>query len=106
MGPGFTVDVAREADRIRIALRGELELATVDQAHEALALPGLRPSDTVVLDLSDVTFIDSTGLRFLLLADRSAQEKGWRLQIVPAPPEVQRIFKLTRVEDRLPFVGR
>jgi anti-anti-sigma factor len=100
------VDVAREADRIRIAMRGELELATVDQAHEALALPGLGPSDTVMLDLSDVTFIDSTGLRFLLQADRRAQEKGWRLEIVPAPPEVQRIFKMTRVEDRLPFVGR
>jgi anti-sigma B factor antagonist len=106
MGPTFTVDVAREADRVRIALRGELELATVDQAHEALSLPEVAPSDTVVLDLSRVTFIDSTGLRFVLLADRTAQEKGWRLEMVPAPPEVQRIFRMTRLEERLPFVGR
>jgi anti-anti-sigma factor len=106
MGPAFTVDVAREADCVRIALRGELELATVEQAREALSLPEVRPSDTVVLDLSRVTFIDSTGLRFVLLADRRAQEKGWRLEMVPAPPEVQRIFKMTRLEERLPFVGR
>lgn len=106
MGSAFTVDVAREADRVRIALRGELELATVEQAHEALALPELESSDTVVLDLSDVTFIDSTGVRFVLLADRRAQEKGWRLEVIPAPPEVQRVFKVTRLEERLPFVRR
>ena len=105
VGPAFTVDVAREADCVRVELSGELELATVDRAHEALSLPGVGPTDTVVLDLSRVTFIDSTGVRFVLLTDRLAQEKGWRLEVVPAPPEVQRIFKLTRLEERLPFVG-
>jgi anti-sigma B factor antagonist len=105
-GPAFTVEVAREPDCVRIALRGELDLATVDQAHEALSRTEVRPSNTVVLDLSRVTFIDSSGLRFVLLADRRAQEEGWHLQLVPAPPEVQRIFRTTRLEERLPFVGR
>jgi len=105
VGPALSVDVERGGDSVRIALRGELDLATVGRADEALSRPEVQSSDTVVLDLSGVTFIDSSGLRFLLLADRSAREDGWRLGVVPGPPEVQRIFKLMGVEDRLPFLG-
>jgi anti-sigma B factor antagonist len=106
VGPALTVDVASEADRVRIALRGELEVATVEQADDALSLLEVQPSDTVVVDLSGVTFIDSTGLRFLLLTDRRARKDGWRLALIPAAPGVQRVFKLTRLEDRLPFLER
>jgi anti-sigma B factor antagonist len=102
--PGLTVDVASETDCVRIALRGELEVATIERADEALSDVEVQPSDTVVLDLSGVTFIDSTGLRFLLLADKRARQGRWRLALVPAPPDVQRIFKLTRLEDQLPFM--
>ena len=106
MGPALSVDVERAGDSVRIALRGELDLATVDQADAAWSRPEVQSSGTVVLDLSGVTFIDSTGLRFLLLADQRAQENRLRLRLVPAAPEVQRIFAMMRLEDRLPFLDR
>jgi anti-sigma B factor antagonist len=106
VNPALTVHVASESDCVQISLRGELEVATIDRADEALSLLEAQPSDTVVLDLSGVTFMDSTGVRFLLLADRRARQDGWRLALVPAPPEVQRIFKLTRLEEQLPFLPR
>lgn len=106
MGPALSVDVERAGDSVRIALRGELDLATVGQADAAWSRPEVQSSGTVVLDLSGVTFIDSTGLRFLLLADQRAQENRRRLRLVPAAPEVQRIFAMMRLEDRLPFLDR
>jgi anti-sigma B factor antagonist len=104
VGSPLEVDVASETDGIRIALRGELEVATVERADEALSQLEVRTSDAVVLDLSGVTFIDSTGLRFVLGVDRRARQDGWRLALVPAPPEVQRTFQLTRLEEQLPFL--
>ena len=104
MGPALKVEVASETDCVRIALRGELELTTIERADEALSQLDVPPARSVVLDLGGVTFIDSTGVRFLLLVDRRARQGGWRLALVPAPPEVQRIFKLTRLEEQLPFL--
>jgi anti-sigma B factor antagonist len=101
----FSAAVERNGDSIRVALRGELDLRTVEQADDALSHADVQSSGRLVLDLSGVTFIDSTGLRFVLRLDRRARESGPSLELVPGPPEVQRVFALTRLEERLPFVG-
>jgi anti-anti-sigma factor len=101
----FVAAVEQNGDSIRVALRGELDLRTVEQADDAVSRPDVQSSSRLVLDLSGVTFIDSTGLRFVLRVDRRARESGPRLELVPGPPEVQRVFALTRLEERLPFVG-
>lgn len=87
----------------RVTLRGELDLANVDAAEEALLAAEQINRDVVLLDLSALTFIDSSGLRFVLRADRRSRENGRRLRLVPGPPEVQRVFRLTGMEERLPF---
>lgn len=91
------------ATSAHVRLRGELDLAGIEAAERALAAAESSNRGVVLLDLSGLRFIDSSGLRFILRADRRSRDNGGRLRLVPGPPEVQRVFRLTGIEERLPF---
>jgi anti-anti-sigma factor len=57
----------------------------------------------LTLDLSGLTFTDSTGLRALLLAGELCQQCACTLVVVPGPPQIQRLFELTGMLGQLPF---
>jgi anti-anti-sigma factor len=57
----------------------------------------------VVIDLGGLTFIDSSGLRVLLLADARARERGYELVLLPGQETVQRVFEMTGALDVLRF---
>ena len=57
-----------------------------------------------MVDLSKLTFLDSTGLRCIVTADERAREEGRRIVIVRGPDAVQRVFSITRLEERLEMV--
>jgi len=59
---------------------------------------------TLVVDLSKLTFLDSTGLRCIVTADERARAEGRRIVIVRGPDAVQRVFTITRLDDRLEMV--
>lgn len=84
-----------------IALRGELDMAGA-AALEA-ELDGLN-GDALVIDLRDVTFMDSSGLRVLVVASQRAQDDGRRFALVPGAAQVMRVFEITRMLERLDFV--
>ena len=58
----------------------------------------------VALDLSEVTFLDSTGIHALVALHERCQEQDVALRIVPGPRQVQRVFSLCGLLDSLPFV--
>lgn len=89
---------------VRIALRGELDLSTVNKVEDELQSVEAREPSVLVLDLSRLSFLDSTGLRCLVTADQRAQEAGRRLVLVRGPEPVQRVFTITRLEERLEMV--
>jgi anti-sigma B factor antagonist len=91
--------------RAHVALRGELDLATVGEAEEALAEIERAPSAaTLVIDLRALRFMDSTGLHFLLGAETRARGRGGRLLVVRGPEAVDRVFRLALLYGRLNFV--
>jgi anti-anti-sigma factor len=89
---------------VHVLLRGELDLSTVAKVQEELRRVEASAPPLVVLDLSGLTFLDSTGLRCLITADERAREQGRRLVIVRGPDPVQRVFSITRLEDHLEIV--
>lgn len=93
----FELRVRAEGARTVVAPRGEVDIATSPQVLTALA----DASGDVVLDLRDVTFLDSSGLRVIIQQERRAQEEGHGFGIVPGPAEVQRILEVAGVADRL-----
>ena len=57
----------------------------------------------IVLDLSELEFIDSMGIHFVVTAHQAAEKAGREFSIVRGGPEVDRIFKLVGLSDVLPF---
>jgi stage II sporulation protein AA (anti-sigma F factor antagonist) len=90
---------------IRVRPHGELDLSSVDELDGTLRELRQTGFDQIELDLSSLTFIDSTGLRLVLVWDTVAQRDGMRLRLVPGPPAVQRVFEVTGVMERLPFAA-
>jgi anti-anti-sigma factor len=94
-----------EADGlVRLMLKGELDLSTVGKVEEELRRVETDAPSLVVLDLSELSFLDSTGLRLVVTADQRAREGGRRLAIVRGPETVQRVFTITRLDERLDMV--
>jgi anti-sigma B factor antagonist len=88
----------------RVALAGDLDLATAPMLSEALERVERGEPDVIVLDLREVTFMDSTGMSILLEAGKRAGEAGWELQIIRGSNQVDRLIAETGVEEFLTFV--
>ena len=99
--------VAHEAGAtVSIQLHGECDLAALPAIRQAISEALDAGPECIVLDLSRLRFIDSSGLHATIeLSNRSAAQKT-RLVIIPGPPTVQRIFEISGVLDKLPFIGK
>ena len=86
-----------------IRLEGELDLATAEDLERELLRVEGSDALSIVLDLSALEFIDSTGVRLLLQADERSRANSNRLALLRGPRAVQRVFELTGILDRLPF---
>ena len=101
----FSLSVEPGRDLARVCPRGEVDLATTESISarvEELVCDGFT---RVVLDLRAVTFLDSSGLRMVLELCTSADAGQWEFSVIEGPPAVQRIFELTGVRPRVPFVA-
>ena len=87
-----------------VVASGELDLATAEELEEALRRQERDEPPMLVLDLREITFMDSTGLRAVIAADSRARDRGARLVIVRAPEEVDRVFRLTKMDEHLEMV--
>jgi anti-sigma B factor antagonist len=77
-----------------VYLDGEVDLGSADAVCERLAIAG-RLTDDIVIDLRDVTFIDSTGVGVLATAVR----RGAEIELREASPAVQRAITLSGLVD-------
>jgi anti-sigma B factor antagonist len=84
-----------------VRLHGELDIATAGDLERALRR-AREPGAQVVLDLTGLRFMDSTGLRVLLRARAEAKAGRWDLYLRNVPDNVKRLFSLSGVEDSVP----
>ncbi|MBB4663587.1 STAS domain-containing protein [Conexibacter arvalis] len=89
---------------VRLALEGELDIASAGQVERELDRIERDGPGIVVLDLRRLAFMDSTGLRIVVAADARAREQSRRFVVVRGPEAVQRIFRMTRLDERLDMV--
>jgi anti-sigma B factor antagonist len=99
----FRCDVEPARGEVHVIPRGEIDLATAPQLEARLRELREAGFDRLVLDLREVTFMDSTGLRVILAWDEEARRDGMELRLMPGPPAVQRVFEVTGVLHRLGF---
>lgn len=89
--------------RRTLILSGELDLASRPLLDEALAGVGRERIEALVLDLSGVSFMDSTGLHAVLVAKDLCTRRGCELLFVRGSTQVQRLFELSGVLPQLKF---
>ena len=88
-----------------LRLTGELDLASTPIFERALEDAELDTAPLVVLDLDELEFVDSTGLRIILLAHERSRERGQEFAITPGSPQVQRLLSITSVTDHLHVIA-
>ena len=87
-----------------ISLRGELDVSTVPALAEPLRKAIAAGKTAVAIDLSELTFLDSTGLMVLLNGLRRVIRQGGRLAIACTNPTVLRLFEITGTESTFTIV--
>ena len=100
----FRVDVAPARDSVRVSPVGELDIATVPKLEAEVVRLHESGFNRIVLDLRQVRFIDSTGLRLVLELDAAARADSHDLEVIRGSDVVHRIFEVTQVAERLNFV--
>jgi anti-sigma B factor antagonist len=106
LAPSLDVEESRPGpETCLLALRGELDVATVPRFRDALTLWCDDESiKLVVVDLVEVTFVDSTGLMTLLNALRRLVRRQARLVLACSNPTVLRLFEATRTDATFEIV--
>jgi anti-sigma B factor antagonist len=98
------IDSRREGDMVVVVLQGELDLASAPQFESEIDGPEVGSGTTVVVDLDELRFIDSTGLRLIFAASARAQERGQQFAVTRGSEQVQRLLSITRVDEHLRVV--
>jgi anti-sigma B factor antagonist len=88
----------------RLRLTGELDMAGVDRFERLLSSEDPPETATFVLDLRELTFIDSSGLRALVTADQRVRDEGGRFIVVKGPDRVNEVLEITGVAKRIELV--
>ena len=99
--PELTVDTRIERGVAIVTLRGELDMAGAPELEKALAALEDEPDvHAIALDLSALEFMDSSGLRAVVRADRRTTETGRRFALVKGGEPVHRVFEIGRASCR------
>jgi anti-sigma B factor antagonist len=99
----FALATSGDGDGVTLSVTGELDLATAPELRTAL--DELRAARTdVVLDLSSLSYVDSSGLAILVGAVRHAPSNGWGLTVrEQLTDDVTQILEVTGLRDALPW---
>ena len=100
--PHFRIDTMESSSGTTIKLAGELDSATcahlLERFEHAVAAGGARD---LLIDLEQVSFIDSSGMRAIITLERRAHEDGIVLALLPPPGSVTELLRVTGLADRL-----
>jgi anti-sigma B factor antagonist len=99
----FSVAVGGGPDGSVVAPRGELDMTTQGDLRGALERQAARGA--VTLDLSGLSFLDTSGLRLVLETAEASRRDGFAFTVVPGNRAVQRLFDVAGVTHLVPFAG-
>jgi anti-anti-sigma factor len=95
----LVVDVSGDDDAVVLALQGELDPHTAPQLREALDRAVTDDTRLLVLDLSGILFVDSSGLRVIISAYRTMTDRDGRFVLRAPSATTRRILDVTGLAD-------
>jgi anti-anti-sigma factor len=102
----LTMHAYEEPGRYVLALGGELDLGSVPAFEAAAARLADMGRDELLVDISEVGFIDSTGVRAILTVKAECEQRACGFSVTHGSAATERVFELTRLLERLPFRQR
>jgi anti-sigma B factor antagonist len=99
------IDVRHEQDRVVVELHGELDLLGAPLLQSEAESVEVDATKMVVLDLQDLQFIDSAGLRVILAAHDRAQKRGQEFALTRGSQQVQRLLAIAGVDGHLRIIA-
>jgi anti-sigma B factor antagonist len=86
-----------------LRLCGELDIASASELEAAVVRACASSAHAITLDLRGLSFIDSSGLAAIMSAGERCKGLALEFRLIPGPAEIQRVFALVGLVDRLPF---
>jgi len=102
--PPFRVSSERSDDTAQITVEGDLDMASAPDLSAAVDAALHAMPRRLAIDLSELQFVDSSGLRLLIAIARRAAELGVELSLVPPHEPAFSVFRVSGADERLPFV--
>ena len=99
VGPDLVLATGREGERAVLTIRGELDAYTAPGLEEQIAKLLGEDVHEIVLDLTDTTFLDSSGLRAILTAQRRLSDDHGQLMLRSPSEPVTRLLEITGLTD-------
>jgi len=99
----WRIEVNREPGHTALRVTGDLDLETAPQVLAAIEPHLAGGTEPLVLDLSRLTFIDSSGLSALIRVHQRTTDAGRGLAIVPPAPPVAKVLEITGLDEVLPL---
>jgi anti-sigma B factor antagonist len=99
------IAVSDSGDVRLVRLDGELDMAGVDRFQRSLAGERESQASTYVVDLRGLSFLDSSGLRALIVADQSVRDGGGRFIVIRGSERVNEVLEMTGVAQRIELVS-
>lgn len=93
--PRLAIERREDAQSVILVLRGEIDLASAPELERATLEALSTGQQRIVIDLAGVDFLDSTGLRTLIVAHERAASKGHSVVLRHVRPQARRLFELT-----------
>jgi anti-anti-sigma factor len=90
-----------ESDRLVLVLHGDLDLGTLTVAQDEVAVAEGQAPPVLVLDLSQLAYVDSSGVRLVLLAQHVADDANRRLAVRLGHGPTRRVFDMLGITGRL-----
>ena len=97
----FEADISVRGDELWVFPRGDLDLAGAPELEEALSLALASDAKSIVIDLRGLEFVDSTGLRALVVPTQG--DGADRVSFVEGNDHVQSVFRIAGLLDELTF---
>lgn len=98
------IELRREQDLAILELDGELDLASAPLFQTEIDSKEVVAAAKLLIDLRQLSFIDSTGLRVLFSAQSQARQRGQQFAVTRGSEQVQRLLTITRMGEHLDFV--
>jgi len=101
----FHCDIALVEDRAIVGVRGDIDIATAPELRRRILAALMLPLRGLVLDLGDVSFMDSSGIGVLVEVHKAALELNTEFRLTSVPRQVRRVLEVTGVAESL-GIGR